>query len=110
MNQLPKDVVYEIYSYVASPTASIVKCSKFYGVHFPFRKLYGVSKLPKKCRVNIRREFYKIYLEAFTHGLGMPMSYDSIRFDTEKNIHCEWMKVPTEMEIQIADEMYCAIH
>lgn len=67
---VPLEVVDKIMLYVTSPTAEIFKQSKYYRTRYPFRKLLEVSKFPRKCQRNIRREYYKMYLDAFIESLG----------------------------------------
>ena len=67
---LPVEVVHKIMLYMISPTAEIFKRSKYYRTRYPFRKLLEVSKFPRKCQRSIRREYYKMYLDAFIESLG----------------------------------------
>lgn len=72
---IPMEVVNKIFLFMNSPTVKVFKESKYYRVRFPFRKLYEVSKRPRKCMRHIRHDFYKIYLDAFIQSLGSNRSY-----------------------------------
>ena len=67
---LPYEIINKIFLYVSSPTCHIFQQSKYYRVCYPFRKLYEVSKRPRKCQRIIRKEYYEIYFRAFLETLG----------------------------------------
>ena len=95
--QLPKEVVNKIFLYTSSTCANIIKQSKYYGVSCPFRKLREVSKLPRKCSIPIRHDYYKIYLERF---------YETIQWkEGEDSMKCReyLMRVPTTEEFRKCD-------
>lgn len=95
---LPDEIVNKILLYTSSPVAEIFKHSKYYGAHYPFRKLYEVSKLPRRCDRKVRHDYYRIYLNAFLESLGpnivsVEMDHEVFRLPTDEDFDKEDMKL-----------------
>lgn len=94
---LPVDVVAKVMLYMSSPVADIFKRSKYYKTRYPFRKLLEVSKFPRKCQRHVRREYYKMYLDAFIESLG----HTRIYMDLENPVFA----LPTDEDLERQDRM-----